>query len=65
MQLMDQKHWIHNTISNETALVITLYLKQEKIVIEFRRFTKDSIIKKLDGVILISSSVIKENLFLL
>lgn len=62
---MDQKHWIHNTISNETALVITLYLKQEKIVIKFKRFTKDSIIKKLDGVILISSSVIKENLFLL
>lgn len=42
-----------------TALVIALYLKQKKIVIEFKRFAKNSIIKKLDGVILISSSVIK------
>lgn len=42
-----------------TALVIALYLEQNKIVIEFKRFAKNSIIKKLDGVILISSSVIK------
>lgn len=53
---MDQKNWTHNTILQETAVVTIMFLKQEKIVIQFKRFAKNSIIKKLDGVILTSSS---------
>lgn len=56
LQLMDQKNWTHNTILQETAVVIIIFLKQEKIVIQFKGFAKNSIIKKLDGVILTSSS---------
>lgn len=56
LQLMDQKNWTHNTILQETAVVIIIFLKQEKIVIQFKRFAKNSIIKKLDGVVLTSSS---------
>lgn len=66
LQLMDQKNWTHNTILQETADVTIMFLKQEKIVIQFKRFAKNSIIKKLYGVILTSSSKSKtKKLFLL
>lgn len=61
---MDQKQWTHNTILQETAVVIIIFLKQEKIVIQFKRFAKNSIIKKLDGVILTSSSKRKTKKFI-
>lgn len=60
------KNWTHNTILQETAVVIIIFLKQEKIVIHFKRFAKNSIIKKLDGEILTSSSKRKtKKIFLL
>lgn len=61
---MDQKHWTQNTILQETAVVTIIFLKQEKIVIQFKRFAKNSIIKKLDGVILTSSSKRKTKKFI-